>query len=628
MSLTMQSGISERGSSPHSKHDAEVAASGSVLLLSMPWSNHRSPSIQIAALKAFLETHQIKVFADHFFLRVADWLGPATYAEVWGTSLEDAESLYGAMLFPEHRPTILQSHELACKALVAEAQGKHLPIPSEDFFIAFAEFHERELDRFDFSSITLVGLTLNFGQTLASAYIAERIKARAPHVKVVIGGAEATDVLGRSLLGVFQQFDFACSGEGEQALLALVRAMPNDAWGELPPSITVRGREGHELGSEVSVLGQLPVPDFSDYFNAVDELGYDQSGICAYIPFETSRGCYYSCSFCSLNLQWNGYRQASPDSISDKITILRKKYSHLNFFFVDNITPIGVSKIAERLISHQVDYRLFYEARVNLKRETWRLLAQAGLRTVQLGIEALSDDLLKIYHKKSTVLHNLQALKYCYEFGINVIGNIITNHPLAREEHVAESLENLDFVKAFPPALDTSEYALMVGSPDFANGLPGVEKLGNHEVYARAYPSHILDKLDLPRKAFSKSSLGGRADFSPLITAIGEWAETYSRHQMHFGGREPVLSYQDGGDFLNINDWRSGRLISFQLDESERKVFLATAEAARTEEIMDRTGIDRTWIEGALSAFAKERLVYFKDDRALGLPIRRSSFPR
>lgn len=604
-----------------------ISREGSVLLLSAPWPNHRSPSIQIAALKAFLTENGVTARADHFFLRVAAWLGLDNYAEIWTPHLEDGEALYGAMLFPGHMPEVLASPSLAEKKLAVERNGERLPIPSRRFFSAFAELHERALDEIDLSDVDLVGLTLNFGQTLASAYIASRIKARAPHVKVVVGGAEATGALGASLLEHFPQFDYACSGEGEQSLLALARALASGDWTSVPASIGTRDGGSAELGPEVQRIAELPLPDFSDYFALVSKLALNPLDMCEYLPFETSRGCYYSCSFCSLNLQWKGYRQSSPEAVASKVAELRKRHGRLHFFFVDNITPVGVSLIADELADQGVDYRLFYEARVNLDRDTWKSLAAAGLRTTQLGIEALSDDLLRIYNKKSAVIHNVQALKHCYEYGINVTGNVILGHPLARQEHVTESMRTFEYMTAYPPALSFSHYALLVGSPDYKVGIEGVSVDGNYSGYSRAYPRQILDTLDLPRKAFSVQRPDPPADFEPLVRAIEGWERSYSRHQARFGGREPMLAMQDGGDFLRIEDWRSGARVTYDLDARERSAYLALADITRLDDAAVRTGLEVGWVVGFVEALDAERLAYRSDGRALALATRRKGSP-
>ena len=597
-----------------------------LLLLSAPWASHRTPSMQLGALKAYAAREGIPVRADHFFLRVAAWLGLETYSQIWAPILEDGEALYGALLFPEHLPDVLASPGLNAKSLSVTIDGEAVTLPSRRFFRGFAEMHERALNAFDFSRIALVGLTLNFGQTLASAYIAARIKARAPHVKVIIGGAEATGELGRSLLEMFPQFDFACSGEGERALVELYRAINEDDWDAIPASV-ITYREAPQRTTEIQRISDLPTPDFDEYFELLSDLALSATDVCEYLPFETSRGCYYTCTFCSLNLQWNGYRQADPLAIAEKVETLRRRHGRLGFFFVDNITPVGVKHIAAALSDHGVDYRLFYEARVNLDRATWQALAEAGLRTTQLGIEALSDDLLRLYNKKSTVLHNLQALKHCYEFGITVSGNIILDHPLSKPEHVRQSLEAFEYVRAFPPALSFSHYALLVGAPDYLNGLESVEVVGNYSGYQRAYPNTALQSLNLPRKEFVRRDEAPRADFSSLVDAIEAWERRYSSLQARFGGREPIMSLQDGGDFLRIEDWRSGERVIYDLDERERKVYLALDTCRRLDDIPQATSLDANWVAGALATFHAERLAYIGGGRGLSLALRKRGAP-
>lgn len=593
----------------------------SVLLISAPWPNHRMPSIQIAALKAFLANAGIRTVADHFFLRVAHWLGFETYSRIWAPHLEDGEAIYGAMLFPDQLPRVLAATGLAEKQLSTVVDGRDLAIPSRRFFHWFESMHRRALDRFDFDTFRLVGLTLNFGQTLASAYLAHLIKQRAPHVKVVIGGAEATGALGKNLLAEFPQFDFACSGEGERSLLTLARAVSSDRYDGLPPSILSRGRTRLQLAPQVPRIDELPTPDFSEYFDTLSELRHDAVDVCDHLPFETSRGCYYNCSFCSLNLQWEGYRQASAATVGAKVADLRRKHQMTDFFFVDNITPLGVKEFARELGAHGVDYRLFYEARVNLGREDWKALAAAGVRRVQLGVEALSDGLLRLFNKKSTVLHNLQALKFCYEYGIAASGNIIVDHPLATDEHVRESLEAFEYAKAFPPSLSFSYYALLVGSPDHHLGLPGVEVTGNFKLYDRAYPPDVLARIDLPRKSFRRRD-GDPADFSPLMRTIEAWEEDHARLQAQLKGH-PIVSAWDGGDFLRIEDWRTGERTVFTLDERERRVYLAIGEARHIDAICRETGLEYGWVTGALQAFSEERLAYVGAGRALALALRR-----
>jgi ribosomal peptide maturation radical SAM protein 1 len=597
------------------------------LLISAPWASPRSPSIQIATLKASLVAAGLPAVADHFFLRVADWMGWSTYNRVPAPLLEDGEALYGALLFPDHMPTVLASNSLDDKALVVREGSRELQVPSRAFLHAFEQMQERALDELELERFSLVGFTLNFGQTLASAWLSARIKARVPDMKVVIGGAEATGRLGVSLLDVFPQFDFACTGEGEDALVALARwVAAGDETAALPDNMCRRGGEPPASPMQRQSIDDLPLPDFDEYFACLDKLGRSPLTHCDNLPVESSRGCYYSCTFCSLNLQWDGFREASAVRTAERVAELRRRYGRLDFFFVDNITPLRVEPLATALAAHGVDYRLFYEARVNLERKTWEALARAGLRVTQLGIEALSDDLLRLYRKKSTVLHNLRAMKWCYELGIVVDGNVIVGHPLAEERHLEESLRSFEYAMAFPPSLSASHYALLVGAPDFQEGLEGVAVRGNYSSYRRAYPDRVLDRLDLPRKAFARLDREP-VDFAPLERAIEGWHQRYTRLQGRFGGRHPILAMQDGGDFMQIDDWRTGERRTTVLDARERALYLAMDDGPHLTTLEQRTGESRTWIEGVIRALDDELLAYAQNGRALALASRKRGAP-
>lgn|GEM_PF-6644484 len=84
----------------------------------------------------------------------------------------------------------------------------------------------------------------------------------------------------------------------------------------------------------------------------------------------------------------------------------------------------------------------------------------------------------------------------------------------------------------------------------------------------------------------------------------------------------PILSMRDGGDFLLIEDWRSGERRLYELDRRERSVYLAIAEAQHVDRIARHTGLAPSWVEGALRAFDEERIAYFREDRALALALR------
>ena len=385
-----------------------------VLLISMPWPYYTMPSIQISTLKSYLKSKGIDAHCSHIHLEVANWMGFNNYNKIADEFLEDGESLYGYMLFPEMRESIINSQSLLKKKLSMTIDNEQVLIPSKKFFEKFDEFHTSIILKFNVEQINLIGLTLNFGQTVPSLYFAKKIKELFPDIKVIIGGAEASGKLGISLLENFPHIDYVCNGEGEIPLYEL--AMQLNQKIDLPIKGII-SQNDLKFGqaaitfNQLDNLSNLPCPDFEEYFQIIDSKLNGNFTICTALPIESSRGCYFNCSFCALNLQWENFRIVPKEDVVNNIINLSNKFKTLEFFFVDNITPTKINQLCDEIITLNLPFNFFYETRANLPKMHFQKLKEAGTNKVQLGIEAFSTSLLKKFDKKTTALHNLQGLK-------------------------------------------------------------------------------------------------------------------------------------------------------------------------------------------------------------------------
>ena len=71
------------------------------------------------------------------------------------------------------------------------------------------------LERIDWSRYLVVGFTTTFAQSLATLLLAQRIKQRHPHVKIVIGGANVDAEMGVEMMRGFDWIDYVVHGEAE-----------------------------------------------------------------------------------------------------------------------------------------------------------------------------------------------------------------------------------------------------------------------------------------------------------------------------------------------------------------------------------------------------------------------------
>ena len=132
-----------------------------VLLVSMPWAPFRRPSIQLGALKSYLDgqLNSPIVTTRHPYLEVAKAIGPDRYRLIASRSWA-GEALYAGLLFPEQRAGARRLFASELPRLGPHTWDELLPMLSTQL----DDFLDRELN----ADCTLVGLSVSFSQLAAS----------------------------------------------------------------------------------------------------------------------------------------------------------------------------------------------------------------------------------------------------------------------------------------------------------------------------------------------------------------------------------------------------------------------------------------------------------------------------
>ena len=221
----------------------------------------------------------------------------------------------------------------------------------------------------------------------------------------------------------------------------------------------IAGAPGAGAVSQVERLDELPVPDYGDYFTLLGSFPPEKTFL-PKIPMEISRGCWWrksdptgkgsGCAFCNLNLQWRGYRAKTAHRVVKEINALVNRHHVLSVSFMDNLLPAaGLTGLFDGIKGLGKDLRLFSEIRAATPRNVLSAMGSAGMREVQVGIEALSTSLLKKLNKGATAMDNMEIMKHCETPGMpDLTGNLILTFPSSDASDVKETLHNLDF--AFP----------------------------------------------------------------------------------------------------------------------------------------------------------------------------------
>lgn len=295
----------------------------------------------------------------------------------------------------------------------------------------------------------IVAFSSMFQQNLASVAIARALKAQQPNLVTVVGGANVMEPMGSALLGVTDAFDFVFSGEADLEFPAFCRAFL--ATGTLP--------ERRLIACEpLADLDHAATPRYDDYFNelaALRETGRFPADWPAFLPFESSRGCWYAakkpCTFCAFNTTLRRFRAKSPPRILAELRALAEHYGHSCLWAVDNIMPDEMLRtVLPELAAHPAGYTLAYELRPNLGPAQLDLLARAGVPTIQPGIESLATPLLRLIGKGVTALRSLVFLRDARSCGLNVVWNFITAIPGEHPRDYRAMLALLPWIEHLP----------------------------------------------------------------------------------------------------------------------------------------------------------------------------------
>ncbi len=279
------------------------------------------------------------------------------------------------------------------------------------------------LDFDDFGSADMVGIS-TITPTAPRAYaIAEKIKELYPNVQVVMGGPHVT-YLPEEALG---QADFVIRGEGEDALMALIDAWEGDGDFSRVPNLSYKQKGTiihNPMAPPVINLDRLPVPDFSLM------KGCDGTfGPLNVIPVQTSRGCPFDCSFCSVTGMFGKkFRFRSTEQIIEELRQYDRRGSFI-FFYDDNLTahPNRAKQLFRAMIREKFKFKWSAQVRADVAKdkELVKLMKKAGCHTLFIGFESVNPETLISMKKNQTVQEIVAAIKTIHHYRINIHGMFV-----------------------------------------------------------------------------------------------------------------------------------------------------------------------------------------------------------
>lgn len=294
----------------------------------------------------------------------------------------------------------------------------------------------------------VIGISV-FTTFAASAFnVAKIAKEIIPKAKVVFGGPHAF-VRAKEILEICKNVDYVVSGDGEDALLALLENIKLNK----PKLESILGLSFRKSGKIVSNqarpmvrdIDRFPIPDRSLLMNKKKYTSEDMGLIM------TSRGCPYRCSYCAST---KGLVYRSIDSVIKEIESVIENYGTTQFTFKDDSFTVDkrrVKELCEKLAKKKIKIKWECNTRVNLiDKELLVMMKKAGCNFIKVGIESGSEKVLKIMNKGITKDQCREAAKILKQSGIHWTGYFMMG---VVGEHENDIYETLDFVKELKPDL-------------------------------------------------------------------------------------------------------------------------------------------------------------------------------
>jgi ribosomal peptide maturation radical SAM protein 1 len=582
---------------------SDPAPSVRVALVNMPFALADRPSIQCGLLKQGLlrAGHSCDVY--YFNLELAAALGAERYGIIASLRSDQfvGEWLFSVAAFGPRDDA--EAYRDACPGVDQTCEA--LGITFEELCRlrdeVMPDMIARWLESVDWSQYAAAGFTSTFEQNTPALALARALKQRHPEVVTIFGGANFDGEMGAEYARAFPWIDYAVTGEGDEALPALIGRIARSESG-----VGVAGVTGRIDGAVVEAgpsapirtLDRLPDPDYDEYFATLFRLGTEKvlGDKPPLLLIESARGCWWGqkhhCTFCGLNANGMAFRSKSPERVRDELRRLSARYRITNFEAVDNIIDMRyIEALCTPLAEQHYDYRIFYEVKANLSRQQLRTMARAGINSIQPGIESLSSHVLALMRKGTTTLRNLRVLKWGYYYGMRIGWNMLTGFPGETRADYEEQERLLPLIRHLPPPGGCGPIWLERFSPYFTDPSFPVYNREPRAAYRFIYP----EGLDLEKVAyFWDYEMGDTLPFeaySGLRAGVEAWKQSWQ------SGPRPVLVYQRAPDWMQVMDRRDpANPRAFALHGTEAEVYELCGDSDHTPErvtaMLRERGID------------------------------------
>ena len=360
------------------------------------------------------------------------------------------------LVFVEPKSTHLHVYSKVCiPRLGSVLLGTIMRAKGYDVRVYIEDIHD--LDMAEVLAADLVAISAITSTAPQSYRLADKV--RETGAIAVMGGTHTSFLPEEGM----QHADFIVRGEGEFAFQELVDAIQRGEGFDRIQNLTYRTADGalahNAERPKIPNLDVNPIPDY----HLIE--GWKPGGV---ISVATSRGCPFSCTFCSVpGMYGHAFRTHSIDRVLQE---LESHKGNMYTFFADDIFTANKKRCKE-LLRGMITRDLTPQWGAQVRTETvddpelLQMMRDSNCFNVYVGFESINPRTLKLFQKKQDLAKIERSIERFHAHKIRIHGMFVVGSD-------EDDLETLDATATFARKHDIDSIQFMIltpipGSPDW-----------------------------------------------------------------------------------------------------------------------------------------------------------------
>ncbi len=257
----------------------------------------------------------------------------------------------------------------------------------------------------------------------------------------------------------------------------------------VPKLVEGGAKERVVVGETVAELDALPRPAWEELVHLPYSWAHHWHSSRPVYNLNTSRGCPFDCTFCSVRAIWGkAYRAMSAERVVDDIEHMIRYYGAKAIYFREDHFTLSKKRtveFCELLLSRGIDIDWFCETRVDQLDDYsyQKLMADAGCKVFYIGVESGSPRMLERYRKGETPEQFIKAFDIARQVGIKTYASMIVGFPEETSKDEALTRQLLERIRP-----DFTGFNVFLGYP----GSELYQYIRDNGLYEHEDENHIL----------------------------------------------------------------------------------------------------------------------------------------